>query len=52
MNLQERIYALGRQLTLLAHRADRIKSGSRRNALVARIERLCIEHALLIAMLQ
>jgi len=49
MNEKERIRAIGRELSRLAFRADQLNAGSCRDALVARMEKLCIEHALLTA---
>lgn len=49
MTKQERLYGIRRQLDLLAYRADRLNPGCCRNALAAKIERLLILYALVLA---
>ena len=48
MNEQERLY-LRRQLDLLAYRIDRLNPGPHRYTLIAKLERLLIQYALLSA---
>jgi hypothetical protein len=49
MTKQERLDGIRRQLNLLGYRADRLAASPRRNTLVAKIERLLIQHALVSA---
>ena len=49
MNKQERMYFIRRQFDLLGYRADHLNPGSRRDTLVAKIERLLIQYALMSA---
>ena len=51
MNLAFSLYHVNRQLDLLCIRADRVKSGSRRDSLVRRIEHLHIVHHMLLGKL-
>jgi hypothetical protein len=49
MTKEERLYGIRRQLDLLGYRADRLNPGSRRDTLVAKMQRLLIRHALVSA---
>jgi hypothetical protein len=49
MTKQERLDGIRRQLDLLGYRADRLTPGPRRNTLVAKMERLLNQYALVSA---
>jgi hypothetical protein len=49
MTRQERLYRIRRTLDLLCYRADRLKPGPRRDALVCRLEALLTEYGLALA---
>jgi hypothetical protein len=49
MTKQERLYGIRRQLVLLGYRADRLNPGPRRDTLVAKMQRLLIQHRLVLA---
>jgi hypothetical protein len=49
MTKQERLYGIRRQLDLLGYRADRLNPGPCRDSLVAKMERLLTQYALVSA---
>ncbi|MGO9111580.1 MAG: hypothetical protein ACLP9L_20340 [Thermoguttaceae bacterium] len=49
MTKQERLYGIRRQLDLLGYRADRLYPGPRRDTLIAKMERLLTQFALVSA---
>jgi hypothetical protein len=48
MDKQDQLYLIRRQIELLGYRADRLKPGPRRAALVRRIEGLNIKYGLVL----
>jgi hypothetical protein len=49
MTKQERLYGIRRRLDLLGYRADRLNPGPRRDTLIAKMERLLTQFALVSA---
>lgn len=49
MTAQERLNGIRRQLDLLGYRADRLNPGPRGDTLIAKMERLLIQYALMLA---
>ena len=49
MTKQQRLYGIRRQLDLLGYRADRLNPGPRRDTLIAKMERLLTQFALVSA---
>jgi len=49
MTKQEHLYGIRRQLDLLGDRADRLNPGPHRDTLIAKMQRLLIQHALILA---